>query len=112
MVPTLSQIEAYSTDHLVDAADHWDSLADRWEDAHWQVRNQAHVLDWQARPQMLFEHGPCPTTPLPAAWQISFAARHASPVNRRAYSTSSVTVFSTQSRTPITRDSLSKKIFR
>jgi hypothetical protein len=47
MVPTLSQIEAYSTDHLVDAADHWDRLADRWEDAHWQVRNQAHVLAWQ-----------------------------------------------------------------
>jgi hypothetical protein len=47
MVPTLSQIEAYSTDHLVDAADHWDGLADSWEDAHWQVRNQAHVLDWQ-----------------------------------------------------------------
>jgi hypothetical protein len=47
MVPTLSQIEAYTTDHLVDAADHWDSLADRWEDAHWQVRDQAHVLDWQ-----------------------------------------------------------------
>jgi hypothetical protein len=47
MFPTLSQIEAYSTDHLVDAADHWNSLADRWEDAHWQVRNQAHVLDWQ-----------------------------------------------------------------
>jgi len=47
MVPTLSQVEAYSTDHLVDAADHWDRLADRWEDAHWQVRNQAHVLDWQ-----------------------------------------------------------------
>jgi hypothetical protein len=47
MVPTLSQIEAYTTDHLVDAADHWDGLAGRWEDAHWQVRNQAHVLDWQ-----------------------------------------------------------------
>src|SRR5271156_514891 len=47
MVPTLSQIETYTTDHLVDAADHWDGLADRWEDAHWQVRNQAHVLDWQ-----------------------------------------------------------------
>jgi hypothetical protein len=47
MVPTLSQIEAYTTDHLVDAADHWDGLADRWEHAHWQVRNQAHVLDWQ-----------------------------------------------------------------
>jgi hypothetical protein len=47
MIPTLSQIEAYSTDHLVDAADHWDRLADRWEDAHWQVRNQAHVLAWR-----------------------------------------------------------------
>jgi hypothetical protein len=47
MIPTLSQIEVYTTDHLVDAADHWDGLADRWEDAHWQVRNQAHALDWQ-----------------------------------------------------------------
>jgi hypothetical protein len=47
MIPTLSQVEAYTTDHLVEAADHWDGLADRWEDAHWQVRNQAHSLDWQ-----------------------------------------------------------------
>jgi hypothetical protein len=47
MIPTLSQVEAYTTDHLVDAADYWDGLADRWEDAHWQVRNQAHALDWQ-----------------------------------------------------------------
>jgi hypothetical protein len=47
MIPTRSQIEAYTTDHLVDAADHWDGLADRWEDTHWQVRNQAHALDWQ-----------------------------------------------------------------
>lgn len=47
MIPTLSQIQAYTTDHLVDAADHWDGLADLWEDTHWQVRNQAHVLDWQ-----------------------------------------------------------------
>jgi hypothetical protein len=47
MIPTLSQVEAYSTDHLVDAADYWDGLADRWEDAHWQVRNQAHALDWR-----------------------------------------------------------------
>jgi hypothetical protein len=47
MIPTRSQIEAYTTDHLVDAADHWDGLADTWEDAHWQVRNEAHALDWQ-----------------------------------------------------------------
>ena len=47
MIPTRSQIEVYTTDHLVDAADYWDGLADGWEDAHWQVRNQAHALDWQ-----------------------------------------------------------------
>lgn len=47
MIPTRSQIEAYTTDHLVDAAEHWDGLADAWEDAHWQVRNEAHALDWQ-----------------------------------------------------------------
>jgi hypothetical protein len=47
MIPTLSQVEAYTTDHLVDAAEYWDHLADHWEDAHWQVRNQAHALDWQ-----------------------------------------------------------------
>jgi hypothetical protein len=47
MIPTLGQVEAYTTDHLVDAADHWDGLADSWEGAHWQVRNQAHALDWQ-----------------------------------------------------------------
>src|SRR5271156_1112247 len=47
MIPTLSQVEAYTTDHLVDAADYWDGLADRWEDAHWQIRNQAHALDWE-----------------------------------------------------------------
>ena len=47
MIPTRSQVEAFSTEHLVDAADYWDGLADRWEDAHWQVRNQAHSLVWQ-----------------------------------------------------------------
>jgi hypothetical protein len=39
MIPTLSEVEAYTTDHSADAADHWDGLADRREDAHWQVRN-------------------------------------------------------------------------
>jgi hypothetical protein len=47
MIPTRSQIEAYTTDHLVDAAEYWGGLADRWEDAHWQVRNEAHSLDWE-----------------------------------------------------------------
>jgi hypothetical protein len=42
MIPTRSQVEAYTTDHLVDAAEYWDGLADRW-----QVRNQAHALDWE-----------------------------------------------------------------
>jgi hypothetical protein len=47
MIPTLSQVEAYTTDHLIDAADHWDDMADHWEGAHWQIRNQVHQLDWQ-----------------------------------------------------------------
>ncbi len=47
MIPTRSQIESYTTDHLVDAANYWGSLADRWEDAHWQVRNEAHSLNWE-----------------------------------------------------------------
>jgi hypothetical protein len=47
MIPTRSQVEAYTADHLVDAAEYWGQLADRWEDAHWQVRNQAHSLDWE-----------------------------------------------------------------
>jgi hypothetical protein len=46
MIPTRSQLEAYTTDHLVEAASYWEGLADRWEDAHWQVRNEAHSLDW------------------------------------------------------------------
>ena len=112
MVPTLSQIEAYSTDHLVDAADHWDRLADRWRTR--TGRSATKLMCWtgKVQPPMRFEHERHRTTPLPAARQISFAARHASPVNRPAYSTTSVTAFSTQSRTPITRDSSSEKIFR
>ena len=47
MIPTRGQIESYTAAHLVDAADYWDGLASRWEDAHWQVRNQAHSLIWE-----------------------------------------------------------------
>jgi len=47
MIPSRSQIEAYTTDHLVGAAEHWSGLADRWEDAHWHVRNEAHALEWE-----------------------------------------------------------------
>jgi hypothetical protein len=47
MIPTRSQIESYSANHLVDAAEYWGGLAERWEDAHWQVRNQAHSLLWE-----------------------------------------------------------------
>jgi hypothetical protein len=47
MIPTLSRIQGYSSDHLVDAADHWGDLADRWEHVHWQVRNEAQALDWE-----------------------------------------------------------------
>jgi hypothetical protein len=48
MIPTLSEVEAYTTDHSVDAADHWDGLADRWEVAHWQGP-QPGPRDWLRR---------------------------------------------------------------
>ncbi len=32
MLATLSQIRAWSTEHLIDAAGYWTETADRWED--------------------------------------------------------------------------------
>jgi hypothetical protein len=46
MVATLSQIRAWSTEHLVDAAGHWTTTADQWEDAFIRMRNQSYSLTW------------------------------------------------------------------
>ncbi|BBZ45431.1 hypothetical protein [Mycobacterium parmense] len=46
MAATLSQIRAWSTEHLVDAAAYWTQTADRWEDAFLTMRNQSHALTW------------------------------------------------------------------
>ncbi len=47
MVATLSQIRAWSTEHLVDAASHWTRTADQWEDAFIRMRNQSYSLTWK-----------------------------------------------------------------
>ena len=47
MVATLSQIRAWSTEHLVDAAGHWTTTADQWEDAFIRIRNQSYSLTWK-----------------------------------------------------------------
>lgn len=46
MPATLSQIQAWSTEHLIDAAAYWTQTADRWEDAFLTMRNQAHAITW------------------------------------------------------------------
>jgi len=46
-VATLSQIRAWDTDHLVNAASHWSKTADQWDDVFRQMRNESHALDWQ-----------------------------------------------------------------
>lgn len=40
MPATLSQIQAWSTEHLIEAASYWSRTADRWEDVFLTMRNQ------------------------------------------------------------------------
>lgn len=47
MPATLSQIRAWSTEHLVDAAGFWTKTADQWEDVFLQMRNQSYAIAWQ-----------------------------------------------------------------
>ncbi|OMC17181.1 hypothetical protein [Mycobacterium sp. SP-6446] len=47
MPATLSQIQAWSTEPLIDAAGYWTQTADRWEDAFVTMRNQSHSMSWQ-----------------------------------------------------------------
>ena len=46
MPPTLSQLQAWDTEHLINAANHWTTTADHWEDAFTQMRNQAQTIGW------------------------------------------------------------------
>ncbi|OMC14958.1 hypothetical protein [Mycobacterium sp. SP-6446] len=46
MPPTLSQLQAWDTDHLINAATYWTTAADQWEDAFTQIRNQSHTMGW------------------------------------------------------------------
>lgn len=44
---TLSQLLAYNTEHLIDAAVHWQALADQREEVFATVRNEAYALPWE-----------------------------------------------------------------
>lgn len=46
MVATLSQVQAWSTEHLIETATYWTKTADQWEDVFLQMRNQSHTLVW------------------------------------------------------------------
>jgi hypothetical protein len=45
-LPTLSQIHAWDVDHLIGAAEHWHSTADRWDTAYGQVWQESLGVDW------------------------------------------------------------------
>jgi hypothetical protein len=47
MAHTLSQIKAWSVDHLIEAADHWTATADRWDSAFAEVHQQAYTVAWE-----------------------------------------------------------------
>jgi len=47
MPATLSQIRAWSTEHLVNAASYWRKSADQWEDAFLQMRNESYSIAWK-----------------------------------------------------------------
>ncbi|BBX94936.1 hypothetical protein [Mycobacterium lacus] len=47
MPATLSQIRAWSTEHLIDTASYWTATADRWEDVFLTMRNESHAIAWQ-----------------------------------------------------------------
>jgi hypothetical protein len=49
MVPTLSQLQAWDTDHLIDAATYWTNAANRWEATFTQVRNQSNTMGWEGQ---------------------------------------------------------------
>ncbi|KZS72486.1 hypothetical protein A4G26_06160 [Mycobacterium kansasii] len=46
MPATLSQIRAWSIEHLIDTAGYWTKTADQWEDAFLQMRNQSYAIAW------------------------------------------------------------------
>jgi hypothetical protein len=48
-LPTLSQIHAWDVDHLIEAAEHWHSTADRWESVYGQVWQQRRPIIGEIR---------------------------------------------------------------
>jgi hypothetical protein len=49
MAPTLSQLQAWDTDHLINAATYWTKTANQWDDAFTQVRNQSQTMGWEGQ---------------------------------------------------------------
>lgn len=75
-LPTLSSIRAWDVEHLVDAANHWDGTADRWENVSIQVWQQSRGLDWegQARDALIERTTTDKTTVIGKADQLREAA--------------------------------------
>jgi hypothetical protein len=48
-LPTLSQIQAWDVDHLIEAADHWNSTAECWDSVYGRVWQESLGMDWQGQ---------------------------------------------------------------
>jgi hypothetical protein len=46
-LPTLSQIQSWDVEHLIDAANHWEATADRWDSAFGDIWQQSIGMDWR-----------------------------------------------------------------
>jgi hypothetical protein len=60
-LPTLSQIQAWGTEHLIEAADHWTATADRWDDVYGQVGSSRSAWIGKVNHTMRWWSGPPPT---------------------------------------------------
>jgi hypothetical protein len=78
-LPTLSQILAWDTEHLIDAADHWTATADRWDDVYGQVWRQSLSMDWEghARDALVERTAADKTAVTPKSDQLREAAQAA-----------------------------------
>lgn len=57
MLPTLAQLRAWDTDHLINAANYWTDTADQWEEVFIQLRNEAHPLPGVEPAATRYENG-------------------------------------------------------
>ncbi|VBA54959.1 hypothetical protein LAUMK142_04885 [Mycobacterium pseudokansasii] len=110
---TLSQVRAWSTEHLIEAAGYWTKTADQWEDVFLRMRNQSHTLVWEgAGGDALRQRTGADFAVVSAKAEQLRQASKIAPVTAPEPSAPPNAGSSLLSRTPITRVLLSQKTSR